>query len=251
MNILDRLSFQLYSARNFPPLDRQLAVLAGLGFRNVEPYGGLLNEPDALGTGLRRHGLRAPSAHVSLDRLTSDLPGFVHQARDLGIRLAIIPAIASEERPGDAGEWRRLGASLVPLRERLAAEGIDLGWHNHDFEFGRLPDGSAPLDHLLAAAPGLIWEADIGWLHRAGEDPAHWLARHAGRIRAVHVKDAAAPGGNLKEDGWTDVGAGVIDWKRLMPALEATGAELFVLEHDNPADFEGFARRSRAAIASW
>jgi sugar phosphate isomerase/epimerase len=67
----------------------------------------------------------------------------------------------------------------------------------------------------------------------------------------VHIKDAAPKGEKADEDGWTDIGTGVIDWKKLMPALQATKADLFVLEHDNPADFESFARRSRAAMASW
>ena len=222
-----------------------------LGFRNVEPYGGLLDNSEELKAGLRRHGLRAPSTHVSLDRLTSDLSGFVSQARDLGIGIAIVPAIGPEQRPADAEGWRKLAAGLAKIQKALAVEKLQLGWHNHDFEFRRLPDGSVPLDHLLQAAPGVIWEADIGWLHAAGEDPMHWLEKYAGRIKAVHLKDAAPAGENAGEDGWTDIGAGVIDWKRLMPALDATSAELLVLEHDNPADFEGFARRSRAAIASW
>lgn len=251
MSIVDRLSFQLYSARKFPPLDRQLATLAELGFRNVEPYGDLLDNADELKAGLLRHGLKAPSTHVSLDRLTSDRAGFVRQAHDLGVTLAVIPAISHEQQPVDAAGWRRLGESLSVLQQALSGEGIRLGWHNHDFEFVRFSDGSVPLDHLLDAAPGLIWEADIGWLQAAGQEPVDWLTKYAGRIPALHVKDAAPAGENADQDGWTDIGAGVIDWGRLTQALQATQAELLVLEHDNPTDFEGFARRSREAIASW
>ena len=71
------------------------------------------------------------------------------------------------------------------------------------------------------------------------------------RIKAVHIKDVAPRGTNLDEDGWADVGFGIIDWHRLLPALRATNAESFIVEHDNPKDFLRFARRSRETIASW
>lgn len=251
MNRLDRLSFQLYSARKFPPLDRQLAALAALGFRNVEPYGGLLADGAALKEGLRRHGLQAPSSHVALERLRSDRDGVAAQVRELGIRYLIVPAIPPEARPADADGWDRLGRELGEIQEALASENIPLGWHNHDFEFRPVAGGRYPLDLLFEAAPGLFWEADIGWMHVAGEDPLVWLEKYRDRAKAVHVKDVAAPGENKDEDGWATVGDGVIDWMRLLPAIEGTGADLLVLEHDNPADFEAFARRSRAAIQSW
>lgn len=146
MSVLDRLSFQLYSARKFPPLDGQLATLASLGFRNVEPYGGLLEDAEGLKAGLEGNGLKAPSAHVSLDRLKGDLPGFVEQAHDLGIKLVVVPAISPEERPHDGEGWKRFGTSLAKIGDALAAHGLALAWHNHDFEFRKLRDGSLPLD---------------------------------------------------------------------------------------------------------
>jgi hypothetical protein len=72
MTPLDGLSFQLYSARTLEPPEAQFELLAGLGYKQVEPYGGLLNDPQALKHQLELHGLSAPSAHVGLDRLRAD-----------------------------------------------------------------------------------------------------------------------------------------------------------------------------------
>ena len=251
MSILDQLSFQLYSARKFPPLDTQLATLARLGYSKVEPYGGLFADADGLAAGLKRHGLTAPSAHVSLDQLKKDLDGFARQAACMGTKLVIVPAIPPEERSKDAEGWRAFGRSLAEIGTKLEKHGMQLAWHNHDFEFRKVADGAYPLDLMFDAAPSLLWEADIGWLHAAGEDPARWLEKYRDRIRALHIKDAAPAGEKAEEDGWTDIGAGVIDWKKLLPAMQATKADLYVLEHDNPANFESFARNSRAAIAAW
>jgi sugar phosphate isomerase/epimerase len=251
VNVLDRLSFQLYSARKFPPLDGQLETLAKLGFVNVEPYGGLLVDAAALKGGLDRHGLKAPSSHVGMDRLRADRGAVIALARELGIGLVIVPAIPPEARPTDAEGWRRLGRELGGMQADFAAAGLSFAWHNHDFEFRKIADGGYPLDLMFEVAPGLGWEADIGWMHVAGEDPVRWLDKYRHRVKAIHVKDVALKGEKADEDGWADVGDGVIDWKRMLPAIEATGAELLVLEHDNPSDFERFARRSRAAVASW
>ncbi len=251
MTILDRLSLQLYSARNFPPLDEQLATLAGLGFQKVEPYGGLLDKAGDLEDGLRRHGLSAPSSHVGMSSLTSDLARTLAAAKALGTDLLIVPAISPDERPTDSDGWRGFGRQLAGLQASLGAEGIRLAWHNHDFEFAKTADGLFPLDLIFEGAPNLLWQADIGWIERAGQDSVEWINRYSDRIVAFHIKDMAPSGQNADEDGWADVGKGTIDWARLLPIMQATKAELYVLEHDNPNDFNRFAARSREAVATW
>lgn len=247
----DRLSFQLYSARNFPPLDDQLAFLAGLGFRNVEPYGGLFAEPDALHALLRRHDLRTPTAHLGIEGLRADAEAVARLAREFGIEQVIVPAVPADEQTGGAPTWTRLGKELAGFQEILAAESIGLAWHNHSYEFAVLPDGSYPLDHILAAAPGLGWQADIGWIEWAGENAAAWIEKYRDRVSAVHVKDLAPKGENADEDGQADVGYGVIDWRKLMPALRSPQLRYLVLEHDNPSDYRRFARRSLATVSRW
>jgi sugar phosphate isomerase/epimerase len=249
VSFLDRLSFQLYSARNFPPVDRQLATLAGLGYHKVEPFGGLLKEPDALKSALDRNGMAAPSTHIGIDMMRSDLEGAAALAKRFGVGILVLPWLNPDERPTDAAGWSAFGRELQDFATRLKAKGLRLAWHNHDFEMRPLPDGRIPLDLILAAAPDVLWEADIGWIVRAGGDPLPWLERYRDRIKAVHVKDVAPIGRNQDEDGWADVGNGQIDWKRLVPALRS--AEIVIVEHDNPGDFERFARRSREAIATW
>ena len=251
MTILDRLSFQLYSARNFPPLDDQLATLAALGYRLVEPYGGLLDKAEEVAAALRDHQLAAPSSHVGMPALKSDLAGTVNAAKRLGTTLLIIPAIAPDERRKNSEGWREFGRELAGLQASLATEEIRLAWHNHDFEFQKTADGLFPLDLIFEGAPELQWQADIGWIERAGQDSADWITRYSDRIVAFHVKDLAPDGEKSDEDGWADVGQGTIDWAGLLPVMRATNAKLFVLEHDNPNDFKRFATRSRDAVAAW
>lgn len=241
-------SFQLYSARNFPPLEANLKKLADLGYKQVEGYGGLYSDPAALAASLREYGLIMPTAHVGLSQL-EDVAATAAAARTIGIRYLYCPAIPREERSTEESKWVALGSKLASLGEAYRREGFGFGWHNHDFEFKPLPNGRLPMDILLETAPLNDWEMDVAWLVRGGQQPAEWLKKHGKRINAVHVKDLAPAGQGADEDGWADVGHGTMGWASLMRVIKAdTNAQYFVMEHDNPKDVERFATRSIAYL---
>ncbi len=238
-----RISFQLYSARKFPPIDSQLEALAAIGYDAVEPYAGAYGDDPAVFRGKAEAlGLALPSAHLPLADLDADRRRFVDVARILGLEIAVLPHVGGDARPTDAGGWKEFGARLGEHAAALAEEGIKLAWHNHDFEYAMLADGSRPIDHILAGG-GVMFEPDVGWIQRAGADIAAEIGRYSKRIAAFHIKDAA-PDGVTVDDGWTDVGAGTIDWNGLWPTIAATGAALLVVEHDNPSDWRAFADNS-------
>ncbi|MEZ5668284.1 MAG: sugar phosphate isomerase/epimerase [Alphaproteobacteria bacterium] len=251
MDYLGKLSFQLYSSRQFPPLGRQLETLAAIGYRQVEPYGGLFADAPALVAGLRAAGLTAPSSHVGLDMVRAERTQVAEVAGQIGLRHVIVPYLAQDERPADSAGWAALAGELESLAAAYAEDGLTLGWHNHDFEFATLADGGVPMALLLDNAPSLAWEPDLAWTVRGGADPLVWLDRYQGRVVACHIKDIAPAGENADEDGWADVGHGVLDWAALAPACVAAGAALLVVEHDAPKDFERAARRSRDTVAKW
>lgn len=238
-----RTSFQLYSARNFPPVDDQLQTLAAIGLDAVEPYAGAYGKDPA---GFRRRaaglGLACPTAHIPIDQVLGDLSAIVATARALDLETVVIPYLTPEERPRDAAGWKALARRTGDRAKELAGVDLKLAWHNHDFEFQKLPDGSRPVDHLLAV-PGYGLELDVGWLSRAGVDVVSEIPKLGGRVVAFHVKDRA-PDGTVFEDGWTNLGAGIIDWKAIFPLIEKSGADLLVLEHDNPSNWKEFAARS-------
>jgi sugar phosphate isomerase/epimerase len=251
MTPLDGLSFQLYSARTLEPPEAQFELLAGLGYKQVEPYGGLLNDPQALKHQLELHGLSAPSAHVGLDRLRADPVAAARLCRELGVRTIYVPAPPLGERDGGEAEWSALGRELDRIGKIVSSEGLKFGWHNHHWEYTKAADGRRFIHIMLEQAPDILWQADLAWIVRGGGDPVTELKRYAGRIEAVHVKDIAPVGQCADEDGWADPGHGVLDWSILVPVLRQLGVTLFVAEHDKPNDVARFARRAFATVASW
>ena len=105
-----------------------------------------------------------------------------------------------------------------------------------------------PLDLIAAADENLMLELDLGWVRVAGLDPVGWINKYAGRIAAAHIKDIAPDGECTDEDGWADVGHGIMDWAAIHSALQSAGVGHYVVEHDNPADDARFAQRSLATI---
>lgn len=242
------ISYQLYCSRNFPPLDATLAMLSAAGYTEVEGYGALYADPAALRAQLDAHGLAMTSGHMNLKDIEADPAKALAAAQTLGMTKVFAPHIMPNDRPSDAAGWRAFGQRLEKAGKPFRDAGIPFGWHNHDFELVDL-GGTTPLDCI--AESDLVLELDLGWVARAGHDPAAWIAKYGPRIAAVHVKDLAPAGENADEDGWADVGHGTQDWSAIKAAMEAAGIDHAVIEHDNPKDHARFATRSLAAVKAW
>ncbi len=236
------ISFQLYSAREFPPWEDVFAMLSDLGYENVEGFGGVYGDPSELRASLDAAGLSMPSGHFGLDELENDFDGVVETARTLGMERVFCPFLAPGARPADSAGWRGIAERLEKISSRARDAGLRFGWHNHDFEFAPCPDGAHPMRILLETAPTIEWEADIAWIVRGNGITANWIREFGERITTAHVKDMKAEGGET-EDGWADVGHGTVDWRTIHGSL-APHCDLFVLEHDKPSDAKRFASRS-------
>lgn len=246
MPLTDPISFQLYSARNFPPLDQQLRLLAAEGYSNVEPYSAFYEDVEGARQLLVRHGLGARSGHFGLDLVEREPSKVLDIAHALGMDIIVVPYLGAEDRPTDVVGWASFGQRLAKAGAPIRAAGLRYAWHNHDFEFKVLADGSYPIEHVLVE--GVLWEADIAWICRGNADPRPWLKRYSGRVPLVHVKDIARAGTNANEDGWADVGAGVLPWQEYWNLGIASGAEAMIAEHDNPSDIKRFAHASAEAM---
>lgn len=243
-----RYSLQLYTARNHPPLNAAIGMIAKLGYREVEGFGGVYGEPAKLRAVMDKNDIAMPTGHFSLDMLENEKKKVLAIASALGINKLIAPYLLPDDRPTSAKGWKDFGKRLGALATTYRAEGYPLAWHNHDFEYHKLKDGSTPHELIFGAAPLLDWEIDVAWIVRGKSDPLKWIKAYAGAITSVHIKDIAKKGENVDEDGWADVGHGTVDWAKIMDALKPTRCVHFILEHDNPSDLERFCKRSMATV---
>ena len=130
------------------------------------------------------------------------------------------------------------------------AHGIQTLYHNHDFEFMKMPDGRYALDYIYDTIPAdlLQTEVDTCWVKVAGEDPAAYVKKYTGRSPVVHLKDfykAGQPGNMYQLIGteveeqeskgffeFRPVGSGMQDFPPILEAALAAGAQWVVVEQD-------------------
>lgn len=244
MNPTDLLSIQLYTLRSLGDIEHILDVVAAAGYRYVETVGSHLDEAAAVHTKLAARRLKNSSSHVSLAALRERPDAVIDACKTLGFEHLFMPSVPPDQRQMDGSGWRALGLELGKLSERFARGGVRLGYHNHHWELMPKEGGKNALELLFDAAGSspLTWQVDIAWLVRGGADPKSWLNRYRDRVVAIHVKDIAPTGQNLDQDGWADVGSGVLDWRDLWQASRAAGAQWMVVEHDRPSDPASTAR---------
>jgi sugar phosphate isomerase/epimerase len=228
------LAVQMYSLRHLPDLATALDAVADAGYGFVETVHTQGLEAVELKDRLAARNLQVCSAHVALEHLENDLAATLAAHKQLETSLLVVPFLPTEQRPQDTSGWQALGNHLVDIAQQCHEAGFEVAYHNHDFE---LVDagGQWALDKLLEVSQ-LKLELDLGWVARAGHDPLSALQHYAHTCVRLHVKDLAPAGQNTDEDGWADVGAGVLAWSEILAEAKKLELAYLIVEHDLPKD---------------
>ncbi len=96
---------------------------------------------------------------------------------------------------------------------------------------------------LKGCDPKLVkMELDLCWITAAGADPVKYFENYPGRFPLVHVKDlktlphitAGGPQNFGDTADLTEVGSGMIDWKKIFAHSDRAGIKYYIVEHDHP-----------------
>ena len=229
---VDRVGVQVYTVRSLmtEAPDATLAALAEIGYRDLELAGLYGMTPVEMRLKVNAAGLRVVSSHPSLADVRRRWHRTLEGAVELGQGQLVVPSIGGSERSLDG--LARVADDFNRAGEAAREAGLRFGYHNHDWEFAPLPDGTPAIEVLLARCdPELVeWQMDIFWVVSGGGDPLELLQAHAGRVTSVHVKDRSADGEMV------DVGMGVIDFRTILARASGLGLRHAFVEHDHPAD---------------
>lgn len=242
---IDKIGVQLYTVRDLMKNDFEgtIAKVAQIGYQEVEFAGYFGRTPQQVRAVLDKNRLTAPSTHVQYDELDDKFPKVIEDSKTIGLAYIVCPWIPEELRKSP-DIWKQASEKFNKCGEQTKKAGMQFGYHNHWFEFLPL-NGKLPYDQLLADCdPNLVkMEMDLCWITAAGADPVKYFEKYPGRFPLVHVKDIKKLpkvseagsqdfGSSLKEI--TEVGSGIIDWKRIFAHSEQAGIKHYIVEHDNP-----------------
>jgi sugar phosphate isomerase/epimerase len=242
------IGLQLYTVRDAMKEDPAgtLAKIAAIGYNSVEGatytksqsfYG---MKPAEFAEQLKRNGLIMPSAHYSLgEKMEEGKPvkgtmlyeweKAVDDAASAGITYMVLAHLDEKTERGDATHYRGVASQLNMAAETCKKAGLQMCYHNHDFEFKQV-DGELPYDILLNSTDENLvkMELDLYWVSKIGVNPADLFKKYPGRFPLWHVKDMD----NTPEKNFTEVGNGTIDFKKIFTYADKAGLKYFYVEQD-------------------
>jgi sugar phosphate isomerase/epimerase len=237
------IGLQLYTVRDAMAKDpaATLAKVAKVGYNSVEGatytgselfYGMSGMDFSKL---LKDNGLVMYSSHYRLGEdggdkgtILNDWNKAVDDAAGLGIKYMICAWLSPKER-GTLDHYKQVGADLDKAGEVCKKAGIQLCYHNHDFEFIQ-ENGKYPYETLLAVTDKELvkMEMDMYWVTKAKQDPIALINEHPGRFPLWHLKDMD----NKPDQMFTEVGNGIIDFKNIFKHAGKAGLKYFFVEQD-------------------
>lgn len=222
------IALQLYSVRDDMAADFEgtLHKVKALGYDGVEFAGLFGHSPEDVRDMCARAGLKPLSAHVPFVDMMADPEGVLADYKKIGCEYVVIPYLTEEYRPGQP-KFQEVIDGAKKLGEIANRLGMQLGYHNHDFEFAKI-DGKYALDILYQEVPAELLKAqlDTGWVNVGGEDPAKYIRKYAGRVPVIHLRDSV---------GLRPVGSGKQDFPAILKACEESGTKWVVVEQGRPS----------------
>ena len=248
---MNKINLQLYSFGHdspYSPLEK-IKVAGEMGYAGVEfarDYAGIPVED--VQKALKDAGVTADSAHVAFDFMEEDIPYLAK----LGVKFVACPMTAFNT----AEEAKEVAEELNKYAKIAKPYGITIGYHNHTQEFFE-DQGKYLYDWVIENTDpeNVAFEIDCGWASAAGINPVEYIQKHAGRIRAIHIKENGAvigvdkprsrhekqefPKFELDENGKpifppeflkmmeerdklnVPTGTGIVDWKAVKAAADA------------------------------
>lgn len=220
-----KVGIQLYTVRE--PLKQDfegtLQKLAGMGIKGVELaffYGGL--EPAALAKLMKKLKMEVCGIYEGFDTLCNPAGKVYEYARALGctyLTSGLGLQALKDDFAGCVAKFKK--ACIV-----AGSKGMTVCYHAHSHEFEKI-DGEYILDKILAAVPGMAFEADTAWIQCGGADPAGYIKNHLARIPLVHFKDVKA------DKTITELGNGVVDFPAVLRVIRGSNVGWISYEQDS------------------
>jgi sugar phosphate isomerase/epimerase len=240
------IGLQLYTLRNQinEDLEATIKTVAEIGYNQVELFG--YNDGQYFGLSaedfyrlLIKYGLSPISSHHgtgisqpdAVGTLTNGWQQAVDHAAMAGQKYLVMPYLQESERTLE--HYKALPEILNTAGDVCKASGIQLCYHNHDFEFVEM-DGMLPMYHILDNTDSELvkMELDLYWITKAGYDPLAFFEKYPERTPLWHVKDMA----HTAEQEFTEVGNGTIDFATIFANKGKSGMTHFFVEQDQSDD---------------
>jgi sugar phosphate isomerase/epimerase len=229
------VGLEMYSVRNTmaKELNGTVRAVATAGYQGLEFYAPYYEWTPAQAKDMRKLlddlGIRCFSTHNDSAYFAAEKIG---HAGELNLILGSKYIVMSSSHEGATSDaWKKVADTLNTASEKLAADHLGVGYHNHQVEWKPVDGGQRPIDILAKnTKPSVVLQLDVGTCLEAGSDPVAWVQANPGRIRSMHCKEWSPD----PAKGYSVLfGEGVAPWKQLFQAAEEGGGiEYYLVEQE-------------------
>jgi len=225
---------QLFTLREYTKTIEDIAVtlkkVQEIGYTAVQISAFGPVDPKEVANLVNDLGVNVAATHVGWPRFLNELDAVIEEHKLWGCTHAAIGGLPGEYRGADG--VKRFLDELTPVAEKLAAEGMDFSYHNHNHELALCGDRTWLAALYEDSDPAVLKaEIDTYWIQAGGGDPALWIRKCGGREPLVHLKDMCVT--EEREQRFAEIGEGNLNWPAILEACEAGDAEYLLVEQDN------------------
>ncbi|HEX2913554.1 MAG TPA: sugar phosphate isomerase/epimerase [Chloroflexia bacterium] len=243
---LNQVAVQLYTLRDFlktpSNIAESLKKVSEIGYKAVQLSGMGPIAEEELNEILEQTGLVCCATHEPGDLILNNPQAVVERLQKLRCKYTAYP-FPRDVSLETAQEVANFAEALSRAGHILAEAGQVLTYHNHQLEFRRFGDKTV-LELIFEKSDPRYLQAEIDtyWVQYGGGDPVAWCQRLQNRLPLLHMKDYVIT--SEYKPAFTEIGAGNLDFKRIVRAAEQAGCEWFIVEQDTcPGDpFDSLAK---------
>ena len=253
-----KIGLQLYSARDFMEKDVEntLKLVSEAGYEYVEFAGFFGYSSQDIKNLLKKYNLKCASVHQGFDDFAKRNQDSVNYLKDLGVKFVCIPWMDKINHIGGENFEKSI-SEITEAAKFLKENGIELLYHNHEFEF-ELYNDKFLLDQLIESVPDnlLKYQVDTCWVNFAGYEPVEYLTGLKDIAPVIHIKDYICKNITVENVSSRDInarkankikthdecgfefrplGQGVMNIPGLLKAAEEIGTQYIIVEHDGVA----------------
>ncbi len=228
------IGLQLYTVRdhlNTPEeAEKTFQRIREIGYDTVQFGNTGFAEPERIKELLNENSFSVYGSGIRLyEKFADDVEEFIKLQKIIGIK-DVCFNMPPEMRISKEGYLKFI--SEANNYSRIFGEhGIRIFYHNHNFEFVKF-DGTLGMDYLIDGLdPEKVdFEIDTYWVQAGGADPAQWIRKLKGRMKAVHFKDMSID--LERKQHFAEVGEGNMNWNEIIKACQESGIEIYCVEQD-------------------
>ncbi len=245
------IALQLYTIRDAMDVDvpGSLKKVSDAGYKYLELAGYADGkfykyEPADFKKLVNDLGMEILSSHTQVEAAGITVENAAKMAEDhakLGVKYCIQPWVVEEARTTIAS-YKKMVADWNKVGGIMKENGIQFGYHNHNFEFATL-EGKIPYYDIMLAELDkdlVTMEIDLFWTTKAGQNPIDIFKKYPGRFQLFHMKDMYTKEApyytTVGEDDFAPVGDGVINFREILAAKDIAGMKYMVVEQDLAKD---------------